>query len=379
MAERPVAEGKSRGAAAALRLGLSPEAGAPGVGCHRQWRHRHARWRNFASRACRRVDARPRRVPRAVPAASHRRGMVRRRTAQPRGTPAGDATACRVLARAGHRVETHHAPPAWPVPWRARRARIPPGAERRRAQAGRGLGAARGRACTHAPTGVARRMITRDIDSFLAVARTLGGDFGPATARAAFLVAPDGFRLAEQSARDNRYMAGATAFDPDRAAEQHRALHRALSSDLPTVCFPGDAATPDAVFPNNVFATAPGRFIVGRMRHGVRQREAGRGDIRGFFRDVLGYAPVDLSTQPHPCELTGALVIDRARGIGWCGLSERCDEDGARLMHEAFGLRATLLFDLAPGEYHTNVVLAVLAGRAAVVCPRGFADPDVPT
>jgi hypothetical protein len=46
-------------------------------------------------------------------------------------------------------------------------------------------------------------------------------------------------------------------------------------------------------------------------------------------------------------------------------------------MHEAFGLRATLLFDLAPGEYHTNVVLAVLAGRAAVVCPRGFADPAV--
>jgi hypothetical protein len=93
---------------------------------------------------------------------------------------------------------------------------------------------------------------------------------------------------------------------------------------------------------------------------------------------VLGRDEIDLSVQPHPCELTGALVIDRARGLGFCGLSERCDEAGARLMHEAFGLRATLLFDLAPGEYHTNVVLAVLAGRAAVVCPRGFADPAVP-
>ena len=85
-----------------------------------------------------------------------------------------------------------------------------------------------------------------------------------------------------------------------------------------------------------------------------------------------------MSAQSHPCELTGALVIDRARGLGYCGLSERCDEQGAQLMHQAFGLRATLLFDLAPGEYHTNVVLAVLAGRAAVVCPRGFADPAVP-
>ena len=44
-------------------------------------------------------------------------------------------------------------------------------------------------------------------------------------------------------------------------------------------------------------------------------------------------------------------------------------------MHEAFGLRATLMFDLAPGEYHTNVVLAVLAGRAALVCPRRLRRP----
>ena len=120
-----------------------------------------------------------------------------------------------------------------------------------------------------------------------------------------------------------------------------------------------------------------GRLVLGHMRHPVRQAERGREDIRGFFRDILGYEQVDLSTQPHPCELTGALVIDRARGIGWCGLSERCDEDGARLMHEAFGLRATLLFELAPGEYHANVILAVLAGRAALVCTGGFADPAV--
>ncbi len=218
-------------------------------------------------------------------------------------------------------------------------------------------------------------MITRDTQVFLDFARTCASDFGPATARAAFLVAPDGFTLAEQSAQDNRYMAQASAFDAARASAQHRALHRALSEALPVVCFAGRPDTPDALFPNNVFATAAGRYIVGRMRHEVRRREAARADIRGFFAGVLDYAEIDLSTQEHPCELTGAMVIDRARGLGFCGLSERCDEEGARLMHEAFGLRATLLFDLAPGEYHTNVVLAVLAGRAAILCPRGFADP----
>ena len=210
-------------------------------------------------------------------------------------------------------------------------------------------------------------MITRDPAVFLDFARTLAPDFGAATARAAFLVAPDGFQLAEQSAADNRYMAPASMFDAARASQQHRELHQALAGELPTICFAGAPATPDAVFPNNVFATVPGRYIVGRMRHPVRQREASRADIRAFFGDVLGYARVDLSTQPHPCELTGALVVDRARGIGLCGLSERCDEAGARLMHAAFGLRATLLFDLAPGEYHTNVVLSVLAARAVVV------------
>ncbi|WP_101925264.1 MULTISPECIES: arginine deiminase-related protein [Luteimonas] len=220
-------------------------------------------------------------------------------------------------------------------------------------------------------------MITREVDAFFRVARACARDFGPATARAAFLVAPEGFTRADESARDNRYMARADGFDADAALGEHRVLQRRLSQVLPTLCFPGDPATPDAVFPNNVFATVAGRAIVGRMRHPVRQREAARGDIRGFFRDVLGYREIDLSDQPHPCELTGALVVDRARGLGFCGLSERCDPVGAQLMHDAFGLRATLLFDLAAGEYHTNVVLAVLAGRAALVCPQGFADPSV--
>lgn len=220
-------------------------------------------------------------------------------------------------------------------------------------------------------------MLTRDTHAFLNFARGCASDFGPATSRAAFLVAPDGFALAEQSAQDNRYMAQAQAFDAARASSQHRDLHRAFSAVLPTICFAGRADTPDALFPNNVFGTAAGRYVVGRMRHEVRQREAAREDIRGFFAGVLDYAEIDLSTQEHPCELTGALVIDRARGLGFCGLSERCDEEGARLMHEAFGLRATLLFDLAAGEYHTNVVLAVLAGRAAILCPPGFADPQV--
>ncbi|HUD41332.1 MAG TPA: arginine deiminase-related protein [Dokdonella sp.] len=200
----------------------------------------------------------------------------------------------------------------------------------------------------------------------------------PATARAAFLVAPADFSLAAESARDNRYMDMAARPDPLRALAEHATLARRIGADLPTVCFPGDPDCPDGLFPNNVFATAPGRLIVGRMRHAVRRREAERGDIRAFFADTLGYRTIDLSHEAFVAELTGSLVIDRARGIGYCGLSERCDADGARAMHEAFGLRLTFCFALAAGEYHTNVVLALLGGRTAMLAPDGFADPAVP-
>ncbi len=222
-------------------------------------------------------------------------------------------------------------------------------------------------------------MITRDIAAFLRFAQTAPADVGPACAKAAFLIAPEAFRLAEQSASDNRYMDLAVPVGPERALAQHRQLQASLAAGLPTICFPGNPDTPDALFPNNVFATAPGRLLLGHMRHPVRQREVERPDIRRFFTEVLGYSEIDLRQQPGICELTGAVIVDRARGLGFAGLTERCDAAGAAAMHAALGLRATLLFDLADGEYHTNVALSVLAGRAVVVAPDGFADPAVVT
>lgn len=223
-------------------------------------------------------------------------------------------------------------------------------------------------------------MIVTSPDAFLSELTRLPPVPGArATARAAFMVAPAAAELASESARDNRYMRMDAPFDPVHALAQHAALAAALRADCPVIVFPGDAATPDAMFPNNVFGTAPGKSIIGRMRHSVRQREAERADIRAFFRDVLGRTEIDLS-QRDDCvaELTGSLIIDHARGIGYCGLSERCDLAGARAMHEAFGLRLTLCFDLAESEYHTNVVMTCLAGRAAILAADGFANPAVP-
>jgi hypothetical protein len=59
-------------------------------------------------------------------------------------------------------------------------------------------------------------------------------------------------------------------------------------------------------------------------------------------------------------------------------MTGRVDELGLEAMHAAFGLDLTFRFDLRPEEYHTNVVLAMLAGRACVIHAGAFADPAAP-
>lgn len=200
---------------------------------------------------------------------------------------------------------------------------------------------------------------------------------GPTTMAAALLVSPVGFRLSDQPV-DNAYMK-TTPVDPARAMLQHHALVEALGAcGIPALVVPGRDGLDDGVFPNNAFATVPGKFIVGAMRHPVRRAEAARDDIRRLFTEALGRSLVDLSTGDCVAELTGPLVLDRGRGIGFCGLTQRADEAGCAAMHDAFGLRLTLRFALRPGEYHTNLVLSVLAGRACVIDPDAFVDPEVP-
>lgn len=219
-------------------------------------------------------------------------------------------------------------------------------------------------------------MITRDAAAFLDAARALPAEL-PATASAVLLVRPTGFRLSDETSTDNAYMHPGLAADSTCALSEHHALATAIGArtGLPVAVFDGDPSTPDAVFPNNVFANVPGRLLIGAMRHPERQRESLRVDIPAWFA-ARGCTVERLDAQPGVvAELTGSLVIDRARGIGFFGLTERCNEAGAAAMHRAFDLRASLVFDLTRGEYHTNVVLAVLAGRAAILHREAIAQP----
>jgi hypothetical protein len=228
--------------------------------------------------------------------------------------------------------------------------------------------------------------------------------------KALFMVLPEQMEINPESATDNAYMS-ARGIQEALALAQSLNLAKALTQAGQVVSlFTGERETPDGVFPNNAFATveglsqslrgpiakspsnarsAPdksnethaerGRYLTGLMRHPSRQLETKRADLHRFFRTVLGYSYVDYSanlTAKDSAELTGSMVIDRARNIGFCGLSSRCTPAGAKAMHEAFGLNKTYVFKLADGEYHTNVVLSALGGRGLVLAESGFADPD---
>lgn len=200
----------------------------------------------------------------------------------------------------------------------------------------------------------------------------------PSVPKSVLMVKPEEFYVGEETALDNHYMDLATAADPDRATRQFLDLVRLIRScGTEVLVFPGDRRTPDDVFPNNVFAWVPGRLVIGNMRYPIRKLEAERTDIPAYFTE-RGYQVVDLRKTDCVAELTGVLIMDRARRIGFCGLSERVDKMGAAAMHKAFDLQLTYCFRLTPSEYHTNVVFSVLAARACVLYPGACADPDTP-
>lgn len=197
--------------------------------------------------------------------------------------------------------------------------------------------------------------------------------------KCALLVSPYKLRLCSEALKDNLYMNEAAQIDPVRSLQQHQGLQQQLSElDVPTLTFRALEESPDSIFPNNVYGSTESAFIIGSMRHSTRRKEAERGSLKSFFRDTMKYEIIDLSKEDYVAELTGVYVLDRARKIGYCGLSTRVDKEAVQPMHDAFGMKLTFQFELVPGEYHTNIVLSILAGRACVLHSPSFQDPEVP-
>ena len=110
-------------------------------------------------------------------------------------------------------------------------------------------------------------MITRDAARFIEALHGLPAD-QPAVPQGIFMVMPEAFRVAPESAVDNAYMDLNTATDPARGLAQAEALAALIERlGVPVTRFAGDAATPDDDIPQQRVRNHAGAIVVGSMRH----------------------------------------------------------------------------------------------------------------
>lgn len=217
-------------------------------------------------------------------------------------------------------------------------------------------------------------MITNDVAEFEKKFRSLPVS-RPCVPKAVFMVGADAFGISPYAAKDNSYIDPDQSTNIELASRQARTVAQQMAQlGVPVIQFPGLKGMPDAVFPNNVFAPLGTRLLIGSMRHPDRKLEAQRQDIRDFFAHACGMDIREMSAD-GTAELTGVYVVDRGRGAGFCGMTDRVTDSGLHWMHEEFDSHLSFQFDLRPTEYHTNVIMSILASRAVVINPAAFVDP----
>jgi len=208
------------------------------------------------------------------------------------------------------------------------------------------------------------------------------------------MVAPSCFASNAQAAEDNAFMASVAAEQQASVRASVLREHAGLASVLLAAgvrlrLFGHTAAhgTPDALFPNNWFATCGARLTLFPMKCPNRRAER-RDDLLRFLaaRPGCAAAPLDLAgaeaaTPPAFLEGTGSLVLDHVGGIAYLARSERSDERLAADWVSRAGFARLLAFDAADGDgrpiYHTNVLLSVGTGFA-VVCAEAVAEAGRP-
>lgn len=220
--------------------------------------------------------------------------------------------------------------------------------------------------------------ITDTVDEFVTiVAEQKLLSVRAAVMRSAMILIDSDFSVGEETRSDNLYIPADAIAHPGRARQQIGQLIDTLHGlSVPVISFASHPDAPDSVFSNNAFATIEGRLVTGAMRHAGRQIETARDDILAWFQGIAGYQVIALEGEGRIAELTGVMAIDRIRNIGFCGMTGRVNAEGLDAMAAALDLDLVLALDLAESEYHCNVVLAILAGRAAVVHQGSFVDPE---
>lgn len=190
------------------------------------------------------------------------------------------------------------------------------------------------------------------------------------------LVRPYAFKYNKETAIDNAYQErpreNAEDEIKERALEEFDEAVRLLQENKihVDVIEDFDEATPDSIFPNNVFVTFPGKVFVSEMYTENRNKEYEK--ILPQLKKIIDYDKADLidfrNDEGKVLEGTGALVIDRWKDICYGCLSKRSDEDEFLKFAKVFNLKPVAFRARDKGKdiYHTNVLMMV-AEKFAII------------
>lgn len=183
------------------------------------------------------------------------------------------------------------------------------------------------------------------------------------------LVRPYAFNFNKETALDNVYQECPKQISEDeiknKALEEFEEALRLLHENNihVDVIEDFDETTPDSIFPNNVFVTFPGKVFISQMYANNRSKEYKK--ILPQLKKIIDYNKAQVidfrNDEGKVLEGTGALVIDRWKGICYGSLSKRCNKEEFLKFAKNFNLKPIYFRSEDKGKdiYHTNVLMMV--------------------
>lgn len=211
-------------------------------------------------------------------------------------------------------------------------------------------------------------------------------------AQKVMMVRPVDFAFNCQTGVDNEFQRH-MALSPEQAksralAEFDNAVDKLQSVGVEVLVLEqgdSDFQVPDAVFPNNWFATdRQGNIHVFPMKTVNRQWEVRPNDVKalltaqGLLVNDIKLVEKQATPQASVLEGTGAIVFDHQHKIAYAALSERCHLPLLQQFCDSIGY-TPCSFSTRSSEgnaiYHTNVLMAV-GGDFVVACVDGILKHD---
>jgi N-dimethylarginine dimethylaminohydrolase len=152
------------------------------------------------------------------------------------------------------------------------------------------------------------------------------------------------------------------------AREQWENLRRHLAQEASLVFVPPAAGLPDMAFTANAGLAIGDRAVVARFHAKERRAE------ERLFREWFDRAGFSIAPWPEDVAFEGAgdALIDRARGLIWCGHGWRSDESAPALLERIFEMRTVGLKLIDPRFYHLDTCFCPLPGGWVMYYPQAF-------